>query len=244
VRSSSSPQPTRTVDLHLTGQQADDYVAEKALHDPEFARFLSETEKTFKARGWTKLPGANMALIRRVERREPGVFAKLRAYLMGPVQAEEMGTATGGGEILMSAWDDGNWNTYEGAIWVKDYNIGDTFWFEHNFDYSASQDEWTLPTVTYTGPVSWRDRDGRERPGRQGRSTDPAQGFIAKVTDAVCPTLGAQASDHLSCSANPRSLVNAFMKQGFIRLRENAGWLLGGAAAGEWAAVLLGSLAG
>ena len=54
--------------------------------------------------------------------------------------------------------------------------------------------------------------------------------FLASIAESICPTLGAQASDGLGCNAGARTLTRAFMKQGFLRLRDNASWVLGGAA--------------
>lgn len=215
------------VDSPLVGKEATNYIAEKALREPAFAAFLRTTETELSAKGWTRFPAADAVLLRKVKPRQPGRIAKAIAYILGlPLQAQDASTSSGDGEMVWAGWHDGDWNTWEGGVWVRDYVVGDTWSFNMQFDYHNSTDGVTPVFETWMGAVDWRDREGRPRV-----SLGRPQGFLAKIDGKLCPVLEAQASDGLPCDAPPRLLTSAFMRQAFSDLANNAGWVLGSAAA-------------
>jgi hypothetical protein len=216
-------------DSQLIGQQADAYLAQKASRNPVFARALKESEDRLAAKGWKKVPGGAMVVTRTVREAEPNFLGRVLRLFGAPVHAQYLTAGTGSGEIVFSSWDDGDNNTWEGFIAIDDYTRGDTFDLEIQFDYSASVNGTVEPTITYQGYTGWWGANGREWPYIVKNGNENPQ-FLASIAESICPTLDAQASDGLGCNAGARTLTRAFMKQGFLRLKDNAGWLLGGAA--------------
>lgn len=207
----------------LTGQYAQAYVAQKEQRQPKFREERKEAADDLRAQGFK--PTGKIVVVR-VTGDMAGrttFLGRLAHALVAPALAQTFSTSAG--EVVLETWNDGDNSTWEGHVYVENYATGDWSSFTTQYEYYYSTQSGRIPRTNWVGRTAI-ERDGRVRWARR----DPRPGLLARALGTIFPTLLAQASDGLSCTAGPRSQVNAFMEAGWDRTKANAFSILVSAA--------------
>lgn len=120
---------------HLTGADAAAYLARVLAADPEFARVHAEHEADLARRGFKK---TGIVTVMRTYRSE-GLAAKAIRTLAPVLLAQTYSESSGEGEIIASAWDDGNADNWEGTFYARRYSDGQ--WVENEIQLDESSED-------------------------------------------------------------------------------------------------------
>lgn len=205
----------------LTGAAARAHIEQKERQNARFREALRESREELRAMGFRAT--GQPTVIRVVADLQQPVWARLAALVVSPVSAQAYGD--GSGEIVFDTWDDGNHATWEGHVYVEDYQTGLWSSFNTQFEHYASTQSGDVPRTTWIGRTEI-ERDARQwawMPGPAGRA-------LARLGEVLVPPVCAQTSDDLSCGSDPRQQVERFMQAGFRRVRDSAFTILAGAS--------------
>lgn len=103
----------------IVGEAARQYVAAKAQRKPAFQRLLASATDDLATRGFT--PSEEIVVFRHT--RVPTAVNRLLDALAPSVMARQT-YYPGEGEVILTAWDDGNAGTWAGNIYAENYDHG------------------------------------------------------------------------------------------------------------------------